>query len=137
MKGSGKEMNRISKLGITVVSVALASGSLAIAGVGVASASPRPAAVTASACAASAKNYPYPNAIRTYRAGAAGSVSVAPVNSGTIKVASVHPATGWRYFVDSSSGSSVDVYFHRGTHNIKFEAEINDFGGLTIRVTGC
>jgi hypothetical protein len=130
-------MNRMSKLGITVASVALASGSLAVAGIGVASASPRSTAATASACAASAKNYPFPAAVRTYRAGAAGSVSVAPVNSGTIKVASVHPATGWRYFVDSSSGSSVDVYFHRGTHNIKFEAEINDFGGLTVRVTGC
>jgi hypothetical protein len=130
-------MNRISKLGVTVVSIALASGTLAVAGIGVASASPRSAAVTASACATSVRNYPFPAAVTTYRAGAAGSVSVAPVNSGTIKVASVHPATGWRYFVDSTSGSSVDVYFHRGIHRIKFEAEINDFGGLTVRVTGC
>jgi len=29
----------------------------------------------------------------------------------------------------------VDVYFHRGSHTVKFEAEINDLGTLTIRVT--
>jgi len=49
----------------------------------------------------------------------------------------VTPAKGYRAVVDSSSGSSVDVYFHHGKHTMKFEAEINDAGGLTILVTTC
>ena len=62
---------------------------------------------------------------------------VTKVNSGTIKVVKVSSSVGWRAVVDSSSGSSVDVYFHQGKHTVKFEAEINDAGGLTVRVTPC
>ncbi|MFZ2057726.1 MAG: hypothetical protein WAV54_10020 [Acidimicrobiales bacterium] len=70
-----------------------------------------------------------------YRAGAAGSVKIAAVNSGTIGVGSVNAAQGYIASVDSSSGSPVDVYFRHGTHAVKFEAEINDSGGLTVLVT--
>ena len=48
-------------------------------------------------------------------------------------MATVHAAKGWRVAIDSSVGSSVDVYFRHVTHTLKFEAEINDAGGLTVR----
>jgi hypothetical protein len=132
------KMNRMMKLGIsTAAAASMATGAFALAGPGLASASPRQVGATPASCAASARNYAFPRATTTYRAGGAGTVAVAPVNRGTIKVAAVHPAKGWHYFVDTASGSSVDVYLHRGGHNVKFEAEINDAGGLTVRVTGC
>jgi len=151
-------MNRMIKLGGgSLLATSMLAGSLALAGSGVASAangqrhlssraataavvsprfeSTRPAAPAA--CSTVARNYGLPQAPTWYRAGPAGSVMVGKVNSGTIKVVKVHAARGWRAFVDSSSGSSVDVYFHQGKHTLKFEAEINDAGGLTIRVTPC
>jgi hypothetical protein len=130
------EMNRITKLGISALMAAsVAAGAVGIAGSGVASASTKPSVV--SACSVKATNYAYPRTATRYRAGTAGSVSVAGVTSATIRVASLQPAAGWRSFVDTSSGSSVDVYFSSGTHRVKFEAEINDWGGLTITVTSC
>jgi hypothetical protein len=131
-------MNRIMKFAITsAVAATMATGAVAVAGMGVSSAAPRQAATKAAACSVSVKNYAFPRVATTYGAGSAGTVKVAPVNNGTIKVSAVHPARGWLYFVDTSSGSSVDVYFHNGRHNIKFEAEINDAGGLTARLTSC
>jgi hypothetical protein len=29
------------------------------------------------------------------------------------------------------------VYFRSGGHTLKFEAEINDWGGLTVTITHC
>jgi len=60
---------------------------------------------------------------------------VAKGTPGTIRVVKVSAAKGYKTVVDSSSGSSVDVYFRHGTHTLKFEAEVNDSGGLTVRVT--
>jgi hypothetical protein len=65
----------------------------------------------------------------------AGSVKIAAVNSGTVRVVTVNAAQGYIASVDSASGSSVDVYFRHGTRTLKFEAEINDSGGLTVLVT--
>jgi hypothetical protein len=96
-----------------------------------------PAQQAAAHCVAPHHNYAFPSKPTTYRAGAAGSVTVAPVNAGTIRVNAVHPARGYRSFVDSGRGSSVDVYFHNRTSNVKFEAEINDSGGLTVTITTC
>jgi hypothetical protein len=81
---------------------------------------------TAASCRATHHNYPFPAKATNYGAGAAGSVTIAPVNKGTITVVRVHRSPGYRSFVDSGSGSSVDVYFHGHRHAIKFEAEIND-----------
>ena len=88
-------------------------------------------------CVAAHHNYAFPSKPTAYGAGAAGAVTVASVNSGTIKVTAVHRARGYRSFVDSGWGSSVDVYFHNRTSNVKFEAEINDSGGLTVTITTC
>jgi len=151
-------MNRMIKMGgASFLAASMLAGSLALAGAGAASAtagqrhsspgsagaaltsqrvtSTKPAAPAA--CSARTRSYSLPNAPTWYRAGTAGSVMVGKVNSGTIKVVRVSPARGWRALVDSSSGSSVDVYFHQGKHTLKFEAEINDAGGLTVRVTSC
>jgi hypothetical protein len=130
------EMNRIMKLGISALMAAsVAAGAVGIAGSGLASASTGSSAV--SACSVAAKNYAYPRTATTYRARTAGTVTVVGVNAGTIRVARVHPAAGWRSFVDTSSGSSVDIYFSSGAHRVKFEAEINDWGGLTVTITAC
>jgi hypothetical protein len=80
-------------------------------------------------------SYPLPRTATWYRAGAAGSVKIAAVNSGTVRVVTVNAAQGYIASVDSASGSSVDVYFRHGTRTVKFEAEINDSGGLTVLVT--
>jgi hypothetical protein len=126
----------------TAVSVAVAASALTagltLAG-GTASAAVRPAAArsVATACSSRAHNYAFPRAATAYRAGSAGTVTVAPVNGGAVRVKGVHPARGWRAYVDSSSGSSVDVYFHSAKHRVAFEAEINDWGGLTVTVTAC
>jgi hypothetical protein len=133
-------MNRIMKFSIgTLAATSAAVGSVALTGAGAASAATitrHPAALVA-ACSSSVKNYALPKSPTSYRAGIAGSVTVATVNSGTIRVAGVHPARGWRASVDSSSGSSVDVYFRGGGHTVKFEAEINDWGALTVTITHC
>jgi hypothetical protein len=59
------------------------------------------------------------------------------VNRETIKVVATHPARGWRAMIDSSVGSSVDVYFHSAGHSVAFEAEVNDWGGVTVTVRSC
>lgn len=134
-------MNRLTMVGIsTFAAAAMAAGGLAVtASAGAATshgaAAARPAATAH--CSTARHNFGYPKATTTYKAGAAGAVSIAPVNSGTIKVAAVHFARHWRGYVDSGRGSSVDVYFRSGTHRVKFEAEINDAGGLTVTVTSC
>jgi len=136
-------MKRLFKIGAgsLLATSTLATG-LALAGPGAASAtavqrhvsSPH---VRAAVCSRTSRSYLLPGAPTSYRAGSAGSVRIASVSSGTIRVVSVTPAKGYRAVVDSSSGSSVDVYFHHGKHTMKFEAEINDAGGLTILVTTC
>ena len=133
-------MNGLTKMGVTsllAVSMAACGGAMAGAAgaaTGPRAASARPALAT---CPAQHRNYPFPKAATTYKAGAAGTVTVAPVNAGTIKVVKASAAKGYRAHVDSSRGSSVDVYFTSSTHRVKFEAEINDSGGLTITVTTC
>lgn len=130
-------MNRIMKLSIsTVAAASVAAGGFALASTGVAAAAARPAAVHVQSCTVSAKNYRLPALPTTFRAGTAGSVTVA-ARPGSLRVVGIHPASGWRGYVDSWSGSSVDVYFRSGSHTLKFEAEINDAGGLTVTITSC
>lgn len=134
-------MNRFLMAGASaLLALSAAASGLMLAGSASASAvhgaAPARPAVTAS-CAATHHNYTFPRTPTSYRAGAAGTVTVAPVNAGTIKVARVHSAPGYRAFIDSGPGSSVDVYFRSHAHNVKFEAEINDAGGLTVTVTRC
>jgi hypothetical protein len=123
---------------VAVTASALTAGPSLVGATG-ASAAVRPAAVRSAgvACVVTARNYAFPRAATTYRAGTAGSVTVAPVNRETIRVAAAHPARGWRAMIDSSVGSSVDVYFHNTRHSVAFEAEINDGGRLTITVRSC
>jgi hypothetical protein len=134
-------MKRIFKIGTgTVVATSMLATVLAFAGPGAASATTArrqsSSALAATALSSSSsRSYPLPRTGTWYRAGGAGSVKIATVNSGTIRVVTVSSAKGYRASVDSSSGSSVDVYFRHGTHTVKFEAEINDGGGLTVLVT--
>jgi hypothetical protein len=108
------------------------------AGVAIVGSSGATAAGAATAtCTVNATLHTFPTAPTAYSAGSAGSVTVAPVNRHTIHVASVSPSAGWKYRVDSATGSSVDVYFRTAGHRTKFEAEITDRGGLLIRVTAC
>jgi len=132
-------MNRILMAGAsTALAASVLAGGLAAAGPASASTSHTAASIsTAASCPATHRNLPFPSQATTYRAGAAGSVTVAPVNKGTIRVAGVHRSPGYSAFVDSSRGSSVDVYFRGHSRHIKFEAEINDSGGLTVTVTTC
>jgi len=132
-------MNRIHLAGAsTILAASVLSGGLLAAGPASAATS-RLAAQPAAArsCQATHHNYPFPSQPRTFAAAVAGSVTVAPVNSGTIRVAGVHRAPGYRSFIDTRRGSSVDVYFKGHHRSIKFEAEINDAGGLTVTVTNC
>lgn len=134
-------MNRILMTGASALVTALMTlGGLLLAGPATASAghgapAMRPAA--AATCTVTRHRHPFPSAPTRYAAGTAGTVTVAPVNPQTIKVTKVAAARGYKYFVDSARGSSVDVYFHNQTSKVKFEAEINDLGGLTVRVTTC
>jgi len=134
-------MNRFLMAGASaLLAISAAASGLMLTGSASASAArgaaPARPAVTAS-CAAAHHNFAFPRTPTSYRAGAAGTVTVAPVNAGTIRVAGVRSAPGYRAFIDSGRGSSVDVYFRSHTHNVKFEAEINDAGGLTVTVTTC
>jgi hypothetical protein len=137
-------MNRLTMMGISALTVAATAASAAsvASAAGTTSAATarttagsRPAAVAR--CVPSHRNYAFPARPETFNALTGGSVTIAPVNRGTIRVAHVHAATGWHAYVDSGSGSSVDVYFRSGGHMIKFEAEINDAGGLTVTLTKC
>lgn len=134
-------MNRIHRILIASASALLtASVASGLFVAGPASASPaRAAALTATAasCRTAQHNYRFPASATSYGAGPAGSVTIAPVNKGTIRVVSVHRSPGYRAFIDSGRGSSVDVYFHGHRRAVKFEAEINDGGGLTVTVTSC
>ena len=132
-------MNRLIMASASALVAASTAASGLLAGPASASAVHRaaPAQQAAAQCAAAHHNYRFPSGPATYGAGVAGSVTVAPVNAGTIKVTAVHPARGYRAFVDSGWGSSVDVYFHNRTSSVKFEAEINDSGGLTVTITTC
>ena len=134
-------MNRLTKMGISALTIAAtAAGAVGVASAASATtarttATARPAAVAR--CVTSHRNHPFPKGAETFQAMKAGSVTIAPVNSGTIQVTRMHAATGWHGYVDTGRGSSVDVYFRSGRHMIKFEAEINDAGGLTITLTKC
>ena len=132
-------MNRILLAGAsTTLAACILGGGLLVAGAASAATSrPTAQAPAAGSCHATHHNYPFPSQPRTFAAAVAGSVTVAPVNSGTIRVARVHRAPGYRSFIDTARGSSVDVYFNGHHRSIKFEAEINDAGGLTVTVTNC
>jgi hypothetical protein len=133
-------MNRLTRFGVSsLLAAAMIAGGVAMAGAASAATTVRvtSARQALTACAVQHHNYPFPKAATSYQAGAAGTVTIAPVNSGTIKVVKASPAPGYRARVDSWRGSSVDVYFTSSAHKVKFEAEINDSGGLTITVTTC
>lgn len=132
-------MNRILLGGAsaTLAACVLGGGLLAADPASAATSQPTAQQLAARSCHATHHNYPFPRQPRTFAAGVAGSVTIAPVNSGTIRVAHVHRAPGYRSFIDSARGSSVDVYFNGHHRSIKFEAEINDAGGLTVTVTSC
>ena len=133
-------MNRFAKMGAgSLLAGVMVAGGVVLAGAAGAATAPGAASArpALAACSAQHRNYPFPKAATTYKAGAAGTVTVAPVNAGTIKVVKASPAKGYRAHVDSGRGSSVDVYFTSSAHRVKFEAEINDSGGLTITVTTC
>ena len=134
-------MKRIFKIGTgSVIGASTVAIALALAGPGTALAATTQrhsttAQATLTVLPTSTKAYPLPKTATWYRAGVGGSVKVAAVNAGTIKVLSVSTAKGYRATIDTASGSSLDVYFRHGGHTIKFEAEINDSGGLTVLVT--
>ncbi len=134
-------MKRIFKIGTgTVVAASMLATVLTLTGPGAASATvvqrqSSSSAPTGVARPSSSRSYPLPRTATSYRAGAAGSVRIIAVNSGRLRVVTVSSAKGYRASIDSSSGSSVDVYFRHGAHTVKFEAEINDSGGLTVLVT--
>jgi len=133
-------MNKLVMMGVgSLLAAVTVAGGTAMAGAAGAAAAPRaaPARPALAACHAQHQNYPFPKAATRYQAGAAGTVTVAPVNARTIKVVKASPARGYRAHVDSRQGSSVDVYFTSSRHRVKFEAEINDSGRLTITVTTC
>lgn len=134
-------MNRFLMAGAgALVTASMAAGGLVLAGPASASAGHRAAAARPAAtatCTHTRHNSPFPGGPTPYPAGAAGTVTVAPVNPKTIKVAGVQAAPGYRAFVDTAQGSSVDVYFHNQASKVKFEAEVNDSGGLTVKVTTC
>ena len=130
-------MKRMFKIGAgSLMATSMLAGTLALVGPGAASATTSSRhlsrAPVTMACSMS-RNYSLPKTTTLFRAGTAGTVRIAVVNSGSIRVASAHATKGWRVTIDSSLGSSVDVYFRNGTHTVKFEAEINDAGGLTVR----
>jgi hypothetical protein len=132
-------ISRPFKIGTAALVAATATAALALGTGGAASAATRATSAprVAATCSTTARNYSFPKSAETFKAGAAGTVTVAPVNRGTIRVKSITRNAGWYGYVDSGWGSSVDVYFHNSTHHVKFEAEINDAGGLTVRVTTC
>lgn len=134
-------MNRFLTAGAgALLTVPMAVGGLLLAGPASASAGHPSAALrpaTTATCTPTRHKYPFPGGPAQYPAGAAGTVTVAPVNPRTIKVTKVQPAPGYKAFVDTARGSSVDVYFHSQTSKVKFEAEVNDAGGLTVKVTTC
>jgi len=133
-------MNRLVTMGVgSLLAAVTVAGGVAMAGAAGAATAPGAASArpAVAACHAQHQNFPFPKAATRYKAGAAGTVTVAPVNAGTIKVVKAGPARGYRAHVDSSRGSSVDVYFTSSAHRVKFEAEINDSGGLTVTVTTC
>jgi hypothetical protein len=133
-----KQMNRILIAGASaIMATSVAAGGMMLAGPASAASSRAARPAAAASCKATHHNYQFPSKPTLYQAGAAGSVTIAPVNKGTIRVAKVHTAPGYRASVDSSRGSSVDVYFSGHHGRLKFEAEINDAGGLTVTVTTC
>lgn len=134
-------MNRIRMIGISALTAAAtAAGALALvapANAATTRTAAKSAAAAAATCSASRHNYPYPKGPEKFQARTAGSVTIAPARHHTIKVVSANPATGWHAYIDSRSGSSVDVYFRSGKKLVKFEAEINDGGGLTVTLSNC
>ena len=99
------------------------------------------ATTTAAACTVSKSFAAYPVSPETFivKVGTAaiGTVTVAANGPGLIKVTSVTHAAGYSSFVDSRSGSSIDVYFHGGGHRVKFEAEVTDKGNLLLTTRVC
>jgi hypothetical protein len=66
-----------------------------------------------------------------------GKVAVAANGPGLIRVTSVTHAAGYSSFVDSRSGSSIDVYFRGSGHRVKFEVEVTDNGNLLLTTRVC
>ncbi len=88
-----------------------------------------------SSCSSTVHTYAFPRAPRSFGAANAGSVTIAPVNGHTIRVAGITRSKGWTSYVDTRRGDSVDVYFRQGTHKVELEAEITDAGLLKVTVT--
>lgn len=133
-------MNRLMMTGIsTAILAGTASGVLAMTPAGAATARNATAQVSTAqfTCASSHKNYPYPKAPRTFRAWSAGWVTIAPAGRHALKVVKVRAAAGWHARIDTRRGDSVDVYFRRNRKMVKFEAEVNDGGRLTILISNC
>lgn len=132
-------MNRLTKMYIgTIALAASAVAALSLAApAGAAPSMSRARPTALAACTATHHNYAFPKHAETFAAWKAGSVTIAPAGRGTIRVAGVKPARGWRAYVDSRRGQSVDVYFRSGRHLVKFEAEVNDAGGLTVTLSNC
>jgi septal ring-binding cell division protein DamX len=134
------EMNRLAMIGLSTVTAATtATVGIAAATSASAATSHRAAASQAASasCQVARHTVAYPKAATSFQAGAAGWVKVAPAKRHTLRIAGVTPATGYRAFIDSRSGSSVDVYFSSRHRHAKFEAEVNDAGKLTVTVTSC
>ena len=108
-----------------------------IAGTGAAGAATTAAAI----CTVSKSFAAYPSSSETFKVNVGptgiGTVAVAANGPGLIRVTSVTHATGYSSFVDSRSGSSIDVYFNGGGHRVKFEAEVTDKGNLLLTTRVC
>lgn len=125
------------------VIMSLAAGAAIPTGLA-ASALPQPASAAtsapsaATACTVTTTRTTPPTGPTTFAAKAAGSVTIGPGRyKGTVRVISVAPATGWKYFVDTATGNSVDVYFHNGLHRVKFEAGIESASLMLVTVRVC
>lgn len=122
-----------------LASLAIAAATAAPIGLAIESASSAAsAATTTTACTTTYTRTTPPSSPTVYKAGPAGSVTVAPGKyQGNVRVVSVAPATGWKYFVDTASGNSVDVYFSNGLHHVKFEAGVESATLMIVMVRVC
>lgn len=77
-----------------LLAASIAASGLMLAGPAGASAQLPARQAAAASCLAARHNYAFPRGQVSYAAGRAGSVTVAPVNAGTIKVARVHRHAG-------------------------------------------
>jgi hypothetical protein len=129
-------LTTVAALAIPAVGLSTVAAT-SVAGAGSAGA----ATITTTTCTVSKSFAPYPVSPETFnvKLGSAGigTVTVAANGPGLIKVTSVTHAAGYSSFVDSKSGSSIDVYFTGGGHRVKFEAEVRDRGNLLLTTRVC